>query len=68
MGGKLGLSPSCSVLVRSCEEEGKRRRKKEKKKKGRKGGKEKYGKFSWRKIKHNLWHWSKNYFCKKKPN
>jgi hypothetical protein len=31
MGGKLGLSPSCSVLVRSCEEEGKRRRKKEKK-------------------------------------
>jgi hypothetical protein len=31
MGGKLGLGPSCSVLVRSCEEEGKRRRKKEKK-------------------------------------
>jgi hypothetical protein len=72
MGGNLGLSACYSILcwlvlgvpMRKKEREGKRR----KKRKGRNGRKDNCGKFSLRKIKHNLWDWSKNYFYKKKPN
>jgi hypothetical protein len=66
----LLLGPLC-LFVLAREEEGKRRRKK-KKKEGKKRKKKTWKipklKIFMRKIKHNLWDWSKNYFCKKKPN
>jgi hypothetical protein len=63
----LLLGPLC-LFVLAREEEGKRRRKKKKKEGKKKTWKIPKLKIFMRKIKHNLWDWSKNYFCKKKPN
>jgi hypothetical protein len=68
LGPAASFSPAPSLLL-AWGREAKRRERKEKK--GREKGKGKnrnifqIWKFPWRKIKDNLWDWSKNYFCKR---